>query len=225
MTDTLEALTGGITAFFNGPEGDVGPRLTNGLTVGEGDIRYVYELGHIAARDAVSIYRTIRGYRNVALHAGSGAASIPLKPRIPREAAEAMYEKYKNDTINLPGMIRRYCETVIASYESGYVNKACEELRQTVIRIGDVAFATFPYELFSEIGMRIDRMCGDLTVLSLSNTNGSEGYFVTQDQICRGGYEVSMFLYGHEQPFCDDADWKLIQETVRNVKLIAQKKE
>nr|MBQ4318980.1 hypothetical protein [Clostridia bacterium] len=52
MTDSLEMQSGALTAFFNGPEGDVGPRLTNGKTTGVSNIRFVYELGHIAARDA-----------------------------------------------------------------------------------------------------------------------------------------------------------------------------
>ena len=34
MIDRLEAATGTLTAFINGAEGDVGPRLTNGKTVG-----------------------------------------------------------------------------------------------------------------------------------------------------------------------------------------------
>jgi hypothetical protein len=34
MIDALEDASDGITAFFNGPEGDVGPRLTNGATTG-----------------------------------------------------------------------------------------------------------------------------------------------------------------------------------------------
>ena len=41
MTDALEAVTGGITGFFNGPEGDVGPRISNGKTTG--NLSYVKE--------------------------------------------------------------------------------------------------------------------------------------------------------------------------------------
>jgi len=218
MTDTLEGLTGGITAFFNGPEGDVGPRLTNGLTVGEGDIRYVYELGHVAARDAVSIYRSICSYRNADLLAGTSSLNVPLKSRMSREDALKMHACFKNDTVNLEGWKRTYSEMVIHSYDNGYQEKEQETLDQTLIQIGDQVFVTFPYELFSEIGMRINQMCENVSVLSLSNSNGSEGYFVTQDQICRGGYEVHMFSYGHIQPYCDDADWSLIQQTVKNIK-------
>ena len=86
-----------------------------------------------------------------------------------------------------------------------------------VIRIGDIAFTGFPYELFSEIGMRINKAVPDLNILSLSNTNGSKGYFPTQDQLCRGGYEVTMFKYNGVQCLRDDADYHLMKETIRNL--------
>ena len=72
-------------------------------------------------------------------------------------------------------------------------------------------------KLFSEIGMRIDAAVEGLKVLSLSNTNGSEGYFPTQDQLCRGGYEIGMFLRNGIQPFADDADFHIVKETLRNL--------
>ena len=81
----------------------------------------------------------------------------------------------------------------------------------------DIVLASFPYELFSEIGMRIDRAIKTKSVLSLSNTNGSEGYFITQDAICRGGYEITMFTYSHIQSFAENADFALIQATVDNI--------
>ena len=46
MVDSLEKESGGITAFFNGAEGDVGPRLSNGGTTG--DMSHVKETGEIA---------------------------------------------------------------------------------------------------------------------------------------------------------------------------------
>ncbi|NLB42647.1 MAG: hypothetical protein GX815_10410, partial [Clostridiales bacterium] len=48
MIDRLEEESGAITAFFNGAEGDVGPRLTNGATMA--NIHYAMELGAVAAQ-------------------------------------------------------------------------------------------------------------------------------------------------------------------------------
>lgn len=124
-------------------------------------------------------------------------------------------------TLNQPGKVK----VSACSYEKGFVDKESLELEQTVIALGDIVFASFPYELFSEIGMRIDKAFKTKSVLSLSNANGSEGYFITQDAICRGGYEVDMFLYGHIQPYCDDADFHLMKETIEHIKNIEQKRE
>ncbi len=64
MTDALDDETGGISAFFNGPEGDVGPRLLNGETAGHG-IEYVHEMGEIAAKDALAIYNNSQSHISI----------------------------------------------------------------------------------------------------------------------------------------------------------------
>ena len=215
MVDALEKQSGAITAFFNGPEGDVGPRLSNGETTGNLDM--VRELGAIAAQDALRIYGQITGFQEGGLTVSTKDIQIPLKPRMPLEKARQMYGKYKNETVNLSGMIRAHLADVIDSYEKGFVEQQTCPVEQIVIDFGAVAFVAFPYELFSEIGMRIAKAVKEKSVLSLSNTNGTEGYFITQDAICRGGYEVDMFLYGHVQPYCDDADYYMMKETVKHI--------
>lgn len=215
MVDALEKQSGGITAFFNGPEGDVGPRLSNGETVGNLD--YVYELGKIAAKDALEIFGKISSYSDVKLSVSNQKLTIPLKNRMSFEQAKAMYERYKDYTVNFNGMIRKYSEELIESYNNGFVDKKAVEPEQVLIALGDVVFASFPYEPFSEIGMRINSIIKTKSVLSLSNTNGSEGYYITKDVVCRGGYEVDMFLYGHIQQYHDDADFYLVKESVKHI--------
>ena len=218
MIDAVEEKSGAITAFFNGPEGDTGPRLSNGCTTG--DISYVRELGAVAARDAVKIYADITDYYDIDLAVSAGELAVPLKKRMDYETAQSMLERYKNETVNANALIRRHLSDVIRSYDDGAQDKAFTYMPQTVIGLGDVVFAAFPYELFSEVGMRVDRAFDTKKVLSLSNTNGSESYMVTQDALCRGGYEVDMFLYSHTQPFADDADFALTNQTIEHIKTI-----
>ena len=215
MIDTLEKQSGAITAFFNGPEGDVGPRLSNKKTTG--DMDYVRELGAVAAQDAVRIYDELYTYSDATLSVSHKKLQIPLKKRISAGEAKQMLETYKDHTVNAKGMIRKQLENTIKSYEDGYGDQEVCEVEQTVIALGDLVFLSFPYELFSEIGMRIDKAFQTKAILSLSNTNGSEGYFITQDAICRGGYEVTMFLYGHLQQFTDNADFYLMQESIKHI--------
>lgn len=218
MTDRLEKETGGITAFFNGPEGDVGPRLSNGKTIG--DLSHVYELGAVAAQDAVRIYRSIAGFRTPELRAGDRVCRIPMKPRLTREEAEALYEVNKEKTVNIGAMMKNTALAVLQAYEQGEPEQTEYAYTQNIVMLGENIFVGSPYELFSEIGLRIDKAFPDARVLSVVNTNGSLGYFITQDAICRGGYEVNYYLYGKVQSYRDDADWYLITQTTENITAI-----
>lgn len=222
MTDALDEVSGGITAFFNGPEGDVGPRLSNGKTVGGGNLAYVEEMGRMAAADAVRIYKSISEYRDADTDASSASLSLPLKPRISREEAGKKSEEYKEQKINCGRQMLEYFRKVAASYENGYQEKTHRSFEQTIVRVGSVAFAGFPYELFSEIGLRIDQAEKEMNVLSLSNANGDLGYFPTQDQLCRGGYEIDCFLYNEVQGYTDDADYQLMRVTLDHLKKMKQ---
>lgn len=217
MTDRLEELTGGLTAFFNGAAGDVGPRLSNGRTTGLANIHYVEEHGGLAAADAVRIYRTINCYRTADLACYAGVTRLPLKPRISPEEATARLKSLEGATSSLSTATRVHLQEILDSYENGYEDQEFIEVAQTVIRIGEIAFAGFPYELFSEIALRIDQASKIPIVLSLGYTNGHEQYFVTESAFCRGGYEVGVHKLACIQERVDNADWYLMKETVNNL--------
>ena len=225
MTDELERVSGAVTAFFNGPEGDIGPRLNGGGTAG-GGIRHIYEVGWVGARDAVRIFKTIDDYRPLGLVCGGGDISVGMKERIPCDEAQALFDRIGADSINSELAQRHYAELVLQAYESGKPETESTPLHQSVIALGNLVFVTFPYELFSQIGLRIDDCFADRRVLSLSNANGSMGYFITEEAKCRGGYEVDMFYYsGHDQPYCDNADFELMKKTVNHINEILKEGE
>lgn len=222
MVDQLEKVSGGISAFFNGPEGDVGPRLSNGGTTGRGDISYIYEIGNIAAQDAVRIFKSISSYRDENIAVASGLLQPPMGERISLEEAKTQYDRFKQYTVNAGGAAANHYKQIIESYENGYEEVDHIDFSQTVLRIGDVAFASFPLELFAEIGLRVDRESCIPHVLSLAVTNGIECYFPTRDQLLRKGYETEMYEFYHIQPFGDHADYQLIMDTLENLKKISK---
>jgi hypothetical protein len=215
MTDALEEESGAITAFFNGPEGDVGPRISTGGTTAE--LPYIYEVGKIGAKDAINIYNSIEEYKDVSVSTVARDIKLPYAKRISYEEAKKGCEEFSLNTINCDKQMAVYYNKVRESYENDYVEKDVFQSEQNIIRIGNVAFVGFPYELFSEIGLRINEHIKDLHILSLSNTNGSLGYFPTQDQLCRGGYEIKMFKYNDVQSLTDDADFHLMSETIETI--------
>ncbi len=223
MCDMLEKNSKALTAFFTGPEGDVGPRLSNGYTTGSGDISYVYQIGNKAALDAVRIYKSIKVYnKSPRLAVMQSDMSIPLDKRFDREFAEGMLKEYEGKTVNIDGRMRQYFERVIESYNSDFKDEETRTVPHNFLVLGDLAVATFPYELFSEIGLRIAKFSPFPYTLSLACTNGSESYFVTETEICRGGYEIKSFLYKDIQPFVRNADRYLINETLKDLKKLYQ---
>lgn len=216
MTDALEAATGGITAFFNGAEGDIGPRLTNGDTVG--DITHVHELGQRAAADALRIYVKAEEQKEVALLSKAFDVHIPLKPRMEKAEAEKMLDQYRGETVNIKGTLRNYAERILAAYEDAVPQQTHFVFRQGLVQLGSFVFTSYPFELFSEIAMRVDDAFPEKNILALSLTNGTENYFATEDALCRGGYEVEMYRYGHDQSYEENADLRLVMSAVENVK-------
>ena len=57
-------------------------------------------------------------------------------------------------------------------------------------RIGDLAIATFPFEVFAEIGLEIKARSPFAQTFTTSLANGSEGYLPTKRQHALGGYET-----------------------------------
>ena len=221
MCDTLEKTSGALTAFVTGPAGDVGPRLSNGKTVGYGDVAYIYEIGHRAASDAVNIYNGIRIYRPVTrLAAAEKTLTIPLAPRFTEAFAKETLVAFEGKTVNIQGAKRRCLERVIESYHNGYEEKQSITVPHNFLVLDDVAVVSFPYELFSEMGLRIAKFSPFAHTLSLSCTNGSESYFVTEPEICRGGYEVNSFLYRDIQTMVSDADRHLVNQTLTGLRAL-----
>jgi neutral ceramidase len=61
----------------------------------------------------------------------------------------------------------------------------------TVVRIGPLMWVSFPGELFSAIGKQVKAACPSTHAHLMGYTNGSIGYFPTQQAFSQGGYEPS----------------------------------
>ncbi len=217
MIDDLDKISGGITAFFNGPEGDIGPRLKSGKTTGEKTVNDAIEIGKLASKDACSIFENISEYSTPKLKVNTYQVKMPLEPRITLEQAKEEYEKLKDAIYNVQIAKRTYFERVIKSYEDNYVELDNVPFAQTIITLGDIAFISFPHELFSEIGLKIKnaKVFENSLVLALSNGRGI--YFPTAREIPRGGYEVEMFKTKFVQPISLNADDMAVAQTIANL--------
>ena len=142
---------------------------------------------------------------------------VPLLPRISLEEAKKRYEPFRGQTVNIAGRSERHYRQIIESYSNGYEEVEGYPQEQTILRLGDVAIVTTPYELFSELGLRVKKDSPVPHTLVLSNTNGSQSYSASESEICRGGYEINMFLTKYLQPPVPNADWYFIKQTLENL--------
>ena len=216
MLDRMEKLTGTISTYINGAEGDVGPRLTNGLTVG--DISYVEELGSQAASDAIRIYNKIKTYSVPGTTAYHGKVTLPYKPMPELDAVKKELSGYTEPEklINVQKLwyghlkeVEEYLESGRTDMPEGYI------IDQTIIRVGDIVFIPFPFEIFSEISIRLRQYSGIRHTLSLACSNGTNGYLPVQSELCRGGYEVDVFRCAGLFNMVDNADWYAVNDNLR----------
>ena len=215
MDARLEKETGTLTAFWDGPMGDVGPRLTNGKTTG--DITYVEELGGMAAQDAWRAYKDMGSYRKEELQIIEGDVTLPYEP-IP--TLEEIREKLKSygDTEPTVGMQRyKYAhdKAIEAFRLNGQEAPEALVLKQTVVCIGDVVFIPAPFEIFSETQLRMRQFAKKRHALMLSNTNGYYSYLPVESALCYGGYEVECFLYNGAVTLKRNTAQTLLSENLR----------
>ena len=220
VLDALAERTGAPALFLQGPEGDIGPRMPSGKTIGEATAEDGVRMGRIAAADALRIYETLGPAGPAALSTSRTTLKMPLMGRPTSEEAEAAIAKYESFAAGVEAKTADYYRRVLASYSEGYAEKESLPIEQTVIRLGEVAIVSFPYELFSEIGIAVKEKSPFATTLPLALANGAECYFVTEAEIPYGGYEVDMFRLGNVQRYAENADRTLAELTVAHLDLM-----
>ncbi len=214
MVDRVESVVGGMTLYFNGAVGDVGPRPGEGVTAHCG-IEGMREVGYRAAADAIRACKSVVQFAPVDLEVITEDISIPYRPLAERKIAEAEFKKAAAD--REPGLKEAnymYWLKVLEEHEKGHVLTEMK-YKQVVTRIGTVAFVPFPGEPFAEIVLRLRKHSPIQHTLSVSTANGSIGYIVTQDSLKRGGYEVEVAKAFSPYLLAENIDDVLVAENLR----------
>jgi hypothetical protein len=173
------------------------------------------EVGAVAGIDAVRTYKDIREYRDVDMQAVTGEIRIPFDPIKPLESAKQEYAAIEHSPARFDGPARNLLKQIIEMHEKGETGAADFVFEQTLIRIGPVVFVPIPFEPSSEISMRLRTYSKFGYTLAMGYTNGSNSYLPSQDQICRGGYEVERFQWAMPRQLPADADTHLINANLR----------
>ena len=212
MVDRLEIESGAISLFLNGTLGDIAPRMANGDSIG--NLKLAMELGGSAGFDAVRAYKSIKTLHDEHLQVVCNKLIVPYEPPISRDKV--------NELLNLKdikkrGFMKFSLQTLVKMYETNEMGPDEWIANQVIIRIGPVVFVPFPFEVSSEIGLRLRAYSPFAHTLLLSCSNGSNSYLPAQSQICRGGYEIDSFLWFRPRQLPNDTDTRLI---IQNIDLI-----
>jgi len=208
MVDRVEAQTGAMTLFINGTLGDVAPRMANSDSIG--DLKLMKEVGGVAGIDAMRAFNTIKTYYDEPLQVICGGMEVPFVPAISKEDAAAMLEACgKWDRFK-----RTSLTTLLKMYEDGEKGPDSLSYDQVLFRIGPVVLVPYPFEVFSEIGLRLRQYSPFAHTLTMSCTNGSHSYLPAESAICRGGYEIDSFLWFRPRQMPNNADFLLIQQNL-----------
>jgi len=213
MIDRLEKESGAITMFFNGMEGDVAPRMANGGSTG--DINHAMEVGSVAALDAVRAYKDIRVYKDENMSVATGKVTLPHAPIMPLEEARSELAKIEaGPKGRWTGDYTNILTKVIEFHAKGETGESSFVYDQTLVNIGSIVLIPIPFEASSEISLRLRTYSKYGHTLAIGCTNGSNSYLPSQDQICRGGYEVERFMWFTPRRLADNADKHLVNQNL-----------
>ena len=214
MIDRLDSESGAVTMFINGLEGDIAPRMANGGSTG--DIHHAMEVGAKAGLDAVRAYKDIRAFRDEEMSVVTGDVKLPHAPLLPLDEARKELAKLEaGQQARFTGSAINVLKRNIALHEKGETGDSFFVYPQTLVQIGPIVLIPVPFEVSSEISLRLRSYSKFGHTLALGCTNGSNSYLPSQDQICRGGYEVERFKWSGSRQLADNADWHLVNENIK----------
>ena len=217
MTDRLEKETGALTIYLQGAEGDVAARIAiNGRDTYHKDrsLSQTLELGGLAGIDAARAWRNIKDYRDMELRTAEGDICIPYEPLWPLEIIKRKLTQTEES---------RYAHTykTIEKLHEKRENKAgCFDFHQTLFCIGHAVFVPFPFEVFSEISLRLRDYSPYQHTLLMGVTNGSASYLPTKRELAGGGYEADCFYWENPYRLPDDMDTRIINENLKIIKAL-----
>ncbi len=110
---------------------------------------------------------------------------MKMRKEIEEEPERKQKKGWYNDITPVFWDLRRVCRRVIASYELQDVKVS---VPVHVVRIGDLAIATSPFELYLDYGIRIKARSKAVQTFTVELANGCYGYLPTKRSVAGGAY-------------------------------------
>ena len=207
VRDTYELnVPNSLCMFINGTCGDANHfdlRLDpdKDCAVGPGRTRY---MGKKIAMSVLSNYELAKEIQGDKVGYATKTISVKHNKGTEEEIPAAMelvdrYNKYGLDVAlpesNVPGMSRAEIISKAKRICSMMSMPEYKELIVSAVSVGDVVFAGFPGEPFTEMGRQVKRNSPFTLTIPSCCTNGHDGYYPTEDAFAENGYEANASRY------------------------------
>lgn len=145
------------------------------------------EVAHLCADKVMAAHKTLQWHDHVKLT--SLQRTLTLERRYPTKEEVAWAESVKARRIKPMSTSRYSTYSTVLAYASPEMPPTLDVTVQTH-RIGDLALAAMPFEVFAEIGLELKQLSPIQPLMNVSIANGSHGYLPTPAQHQLGGYET-----------------------------------
>ena len=192
VRDTYEKMMdNSLCMYINGTQGDSNHfdlmhMEHNEKSDGYGRTEY---MGRAIASAAASVYTLAERVEGERIRFGQKNVEVLYKKGTEeqmRAAAEGLKKYEENGKVGHPPM---YIYTLMLNEPDTKI------LYVTAVSIGDVAFAGFPGEPFTEMGVQTKARSKFMTTITACCANGYEGYLPVKEEYDLGGYEADTARY------------------------------
>ena len=145
------------------------------------------EVAHQCAEKVMEAHKTLEWRDHVQL--SSLQRTLTFERRYPTKDEVEWAEAVKAKKIKPMSTSRYSTYSTVLAYASPEMPPTIDVVVQTH-RIGDLAVAAMPFEVFAEIGLDLKQRSPIQPLMNISIANGSHGYLPTLEQHRLGGYET-----------------------------------
>jgi len=177
-----------VGILANGPSGDVSNvDYSATATKRYGPYEKVMEVANDVAQEVARVRPTVTHRDWVELKAATSELTLRMRRPSAEEASQAQAVLARPASV-APAHIREvaYAERIMAA--SAWPETVSIVVQ--VFRVGDLAIAALPFEVFTETGLEIKAKSPFAETFTIELANGSYGYLPTPEQHELGGYET-----------------------------------
>jgi neutral ceramidase len=145
------------------------------------------EVAELCAQKVLAAHKTLKWHDHVQL--ASVQRTLTFDRRYPTKEEVEWAEAVKAKKIKPMSTSRYSTYGTVLAYNSPDMPPTIDVVVQTH-RIGDLAIAAMPFEVFAEIGLELKQRSPIQPLMNISIANGAHGYLPTPEQHRLGGYET-----------------------------------